>query len=56
LVVSALAQSLFYVEGRHRLAVEPLLLVLSGVGAWLAASAVLARTRRDRRAGLPGHR
>ena len=30
-VVSA-TQALFYVEGRHRLAVEPLLLVLSGVG------------------------
>jgi hypothetical protein len=33
LLVSALTQSLFYVEGRHRLAVEPLILVLSGLGA-----------------------
>jgi hypothetical protein len=37
LIVASLAlvsasQALFYVEGRHRLAVEPLLLVLSGVG------------------------
>jgi 4-amino-4-deoxy-L-arabinose transferase-like glycosyltransferase len=31
LLVSA-SQAVFYVEGRHRLAVEPLLLVLSGVG------------------------
>ena len=33
LVVSALTQSVFYVEGRHRLAVEPLILVLSALGA-----------------------
>lgn len=33
IVVSmAVAQSLFYVQGRHRLAVEPLLIVLSGHG------------------------
>jgi 4-amino-4-deoxy-L-arabinose transferase-like glycosyltransferase len=32
LLVSALTQSAFYVEGRHRLAVEPLMLVLGGVG------------------------
>ena len=32
LLVSA-SQAIFYVEGRHRLAVEPLLLVLSGAGA-----------------------
>jgi 4-amino-4-deoxy-L-arabinose transferase-like glycosyltransferase len=32
LVLTALTQSVFYVEGRHRLAVEPLLLVLSGGG------------------------
>jgi hypothetical protein len=31
LVVSA-SQAVFYVEGRHRLAIEPLLLVLSGAG------------------------
>jgi hypothetical protein len=31
LLVSALTQSLFYVEGRHRLAVEPLILVLSAL-------------------------
>jgi 4-amino-4-deoxy-L-arabinose transferase-like glycosyltransferase len=33
LLVSALTQSLFYVEGRHRLAIEPLILVLSALGA-----------------------
>jgi hypothetical protein len=32
LAVSALTQALFYVEGRHRLAVEPLILVVSGIG------------------------
>jgi 4-amino-4-deoxy-L-arabinose transferase-like glycosyltransferase len=31
LLVSALTQALFYVEGRHRLAVEPLILVLAGL-------------------------
>jgi 4-amino-4-deoxy-L-arabinose transferase-like glycosyltransferase len=31
LLVSALTQSLFYVEGRHRLAVEPLILVLGAL-------------------------
>jgi hypothetical protein len=32
----SLFQALFYVQGRHRLAVEPLLIVLSGRGAsWL---------------------
>jgi hypothetical protein len=35
LIVSA-TQAIFYVEGRHRIAVEPLLLILSGAGlAWL---------------------
>jgi 4-amino-4-deoxy-L-arabinose transferase-like glycosyltransferase len=41
LLLSALTQSLFYVEGRHRLAVEPLLLVLSGVGLQVTASLTL---------------
>jgi 4-amino-4-deoxy-L-arabinose transferase-like glycosyltransferase len=31
LLVSASTQSLFYVEGRHRLAIEPLILVLAGL-------------------------
>ena len=43
LVVSSLAQSAFYVEGRHRLALEPLLLVLSGAGLWAAGSLTLGR-------------
>lgn len=30
----AVGQAIFYVEGRHRLAVEPLLLVLAGQGLW----------------------
>jgi hypothetical protein len=32
LVLVSASQAIFYVEGRHRLAVEPLLLVLSGAG------------------------
>ncbi len=32
LLVVSLTQAVFYVEGRHRLAVEPLLLILSGAG------------------------
>jgi 4-amino-4-deoxy-L-arabinose transferase-like glycosyltransferase len=39
-------QAVFYVEGRHRLAVEPLLLVLAGVGA--AELVALARPRLAR--------
>jgi 4-amino-4-deoxy-L-arabinose transferase-like glycosyltransferase len=42
LVLVSASQAVFYVEGRHRLAVEPLLLVLSGVGlSWLASVARL---------------
>jgi 4-amino-4-deoxy-L-arabinose transferase-like glycosyltransferase len=38
LAVISLAQALFYVQGRHRLAVEPLLAVLSARGvSWVAA-------------------
>lgn len=32
LALVAMSQALFYVEGRHRLAVEPLIVVLAGVG------------------------
>ncbi len=32
LALISLSQAAFYVEGRHRLAVEPLLLVLAGIG------------------------
>ncbi|MBV9327041.1 MAG: glycosyltransferase family 39 protein [Chloroflexi bacterium] len=32
LVLVSLTQAIFYVEGRHRLAVEPLLLIVTGVG------------------------
>jgi 4-amino-4-deoxy-L-arabinose transferase-like glycosyltransferase len=43
LVLVAASQAVFYVEGRHRLAVEPLLLVLSGAGlTWLASTARLS--------------
>jgi hypothetical protein len=48
LLVSA-SQAVFYVEGRHRLAVEPLLLVLSGAGlARLAGWARLPATHPRR--------
>jgi len=30
----ALVQSLFYIEGRHRLAIEPLLVMFAGQGLW----------------------
>jgi hypothetical protein len=38
LTLVAASQAVFYVEGRHRLAVEPLLLVLAGVGLCQAAA------------------
>jgi 4-amino-4-deoxy-L-arabinose transferase-like glycosyltransferase len=51
LVLVSLTQAVFYVEGRHRLAVEPLLLVMSGPGLnWLAVE-VARRFRIER--GLP---
>jgi protein-disulfide isomerase-like protein with CxxC motif len=40
LVLIALSQAIFYVEGRHRLAVEPLVLVLAGIGLAEAAARV----------------
>jgi len=33
----ALVQSAYYIEGRHRLAIEPVLLLLAGQGLWQAA-------------------
>lgn len=49
LLLVAFSQSFFYVEGRHRLAVEPLLLVLSGVGlVRLASTARLPGVRLER--------
>jgi 4-amino-4-deoxy-L-arabinose transferase-like glycosyltransferase len=47
-LIVSLTQALFYVEGRHRLAIEPLLLILTGVGAAELASAVWRVTRRAR--------
>jgi hypothetical protein len=41
-------QAVFYVEGRHRLAVEPMLLVLAGVGAAELAALALPRLARWR--------
>jgi 4-amino-4-deoxy-L-arabinose transferase-like glycosyltransferase len=46
-LVSA-SQAIFYVEGRHRMAVEPLLLVLAGIGLGYLAS--LARRPKSRAA------
>jgi hypothetical protein len=47
LVLVSASQAIFYVEGRHRLAVEPLLLVLSGAGlAVLVRSPVLQALRQ----------
>jgi hypothetical protein len=53
LLLVAVSQAVFYVEGRHRLAVEPLVLVLAGIGlTQLAPRAYLPRieTQRLRRA------
>lgn len=49
LAALSVLQSLYYVEGRHRWAVEPMLMALGGAGAavWLAAA-------RHRRAGRGG--
>jgi hypothetical protein len=40
-----IAQSLFYVETRHRWGVEPLMLVLSSAGAWSLLRGALLRAR-----------
>jgi hypothetical protein len=48
-------QAVFYVEGRHRLAVEPLLLVLAGVGAAELASFALPRLARWRQPADRAH-
>ncbi len=49
MLLVALTQAIFYVEGRHRLAVEPLLLVLSGGGlAALSRTAPRLRHWRER--------
>jgi hypothetical protein len=47
LVVSA-TQAIFYVEGRHRLAIEPLLLTLTGVGLVELLARASRLTRRHR--------
>ncbi|MBV9579944.1 MAG: glycosyltransferase family 39 protein [Chloroflexi bacterium] len=48
LLIVSLTQALFYVEGRHRLAVEPLLLILTGAGATELAAQWTRLTRRAR--------
>lgn len=53
LLLVCLGQAAFYVEGRHRLAVEPLLLVLSGGGLACIAARPLLRVAHPRRAGTP---
>jgi hypothetical protein len=55
LALVSLTQSLFYVEGRHRWGVEPLMLVLAGAGAlalW-SATGYLRRARTNTTAGSP---
>lgn len=53
LALVCLSQAAFYVEGRHRLAVEPLLLVLSGGGLVALAQRPALRFARLRRADRP---
>ena len=53
LALVCVSQAAFYVEGRHRLAVEPLLLVLSGGGLAAVAWRPALRFARLRRAGTP---
>jgi 4-amino-4-deoxy-L-arabinose transferase-like glycosyltransferase len=50
LLTTAVAQSLFHVQGRHRLAVEPLMIVLSGHG----LAALAAGCQRSGASGNPG--
>ena len=53
LILVAVSQAVFYVEGRHRLAVEPLVLVLAGIGLCQAAARAYLphlETQRLRRA------
>jgi hypothetical protein len=40
-------QAIFYVEGRHRIEIEPLILILAGVGVDQLARAVLASVRAE---------
>jgi len=49
LAMISLVQAVFYVDARHRLAVEPLLMLFSGQGV-----AVLLPRRMARERGLPG--
>jgi hypothetical protein len=56
LLVAAASQSLFYVEGRHRLAVEPLLLVLSAGGLTAPTRAVSKATNKTAYASGEGGR
>jgi 4-amino-4-deoxy-L-arabinose transferase-like glycosyltransferase len=53
LVVVSAVQALFYVEGRHRWGVEPLLLVLAGGGAAPLVKAATAGLRRSGRIPFP---
>jgi hypothetical protein len=48
LIISA-TQAVFYVEGRHRLAIDPLLLILSGAGLTALAGRLWAAVRASRR-------
>jgi 4-amino-4-deoxy-L-arabinose transferase-like glycosyltransferase len=54
LLLVALSQAVFYVEGRHRLAVEPLLLVLAAVG--VSQLVILRRAARLETRELAGVR
>jgi hypothetical protein len=54
LVLISASQAVFYVEGRHRLAVEPLLLVLAGIGlSQVPSVARLMPTERRRQPAAP---
>jgi hypothetical protein len=47
LIVSA-TQAVFYVEGRHRLAIDPLILIMSGAGLTVLGQRLWATVRAGR--------
>ncbi len=49
-ITICLAQSMFYVEGRHRWLVEPILIIFSSYGVIRSGKALMARSRKAERA------
>lgn len=47
-VLIGLTQAVFYVEGRHRLAIEPLIVVVASIGIWRLSTSAYIRRRQAR--------